>query len=53
MEGEVEILNKGELDSWLFEHAQVQGHICKRRTHGMNTVWTDENTGETVYVYYN
>jgi hypothetical protein len=55
----MKIANKADLDAWLFEHAQTQGHTC----HGVrglvpgedgrvNVAWVDVDTGERFEVVY-
>ena len=59
------ILNKEEIDSWLFDHAQIQGHTCyavKEPLQGVepgdepallhNVAWIDLETGERIDVLY-
>lgn len=60
----MQILNKEELDSWLFEHAQVQGHICDAVKGALqaaepgdtqelvNMAYIDRETGEQFDVIY-
>jgi len=40
-----------ELDKWLFEHAQLQGHRCDgiKNDDGINIAWEDSVTGERIY----
>ena len=49
-----QIINSAELDEWLFDHAQLQGHICNgvKNADGENIEWEDEVTGETIDVIY-
>jgi len=49
--------NSDEIDSWLFEHAQIQGHICdgvKENINGelVNVAWRDRETGEEIACKY-
>lgn len=55
----MEIGNKADLDKWLFDHAQTQGHTC----HGVrglvpgeegrvNVAWVDVDTGERFEMFY-
>ena len=48
------IINKEEIDSWLFDHAQKQVHICDgiKNALGINVAWQDRTTGETIEVFY-
>lgn len=59
------IKNKDELDTWLFEHAQIRGHLCsaiKAPLQGVepgdepaelfNVAFVDEETGERFDVIY-
>lgn len=60
----MKIKNKEELENWLFERVQVQGHICdgvKGDVNGemlnengylINVAYTDRNTGETIRIEY-
>ena len=43
-----------KIDEWLFEHAQIQGHICTgiKNEEGVNIAWKDETTGETIETGY-
>lgn len=60
-----EIVNKAELDDWLFEHAQVQGHILDavkaplravepgdQPAELYNVAWIDRETNERIEVVY-
>jgi len=51
------VANSESVDAWVFEHAQILGHICtaiKGFVQGeyVNIAWRDETTGETVDVVY-
>lgn len=61
----MKILNKDEIDTWLFEHANIQGHRCdsiKGTLHGtqpgdapaeeFNLAWVDVVTEEKIDVIY-
>lgn len=47
-----EILNNEEVDSWLWEHAQIQGHQCDsiKDEDGLNIAWKDTVTEEVLEV---
>lgn len=62
----MQISNKNELDNWLFDHAQIMGHICdavKGPLQGVepesdpaelfNVAFIDRETGERFDVIYN
>lgn len=47
----MQVKNNEELENWLFDHAQIQGHICdgiKDTVNGetVNVAYTDRNSGE-------
>jgi hypothetical protein len=48
------IKNAAQLDTWLFEHAQIQGHECFsfKRADGLNAAWIDQETGERFEIEY-
>jgi len=61
----VDIINKAELDAWLFDHAQIQGHICsgiKAPLEGVepgdppaelfNVAFVDHETGDRFDIVY-
>lgn len=61
----MEILNSKEIDTWLFDRANIQGHRCdsiKGTLHGVqpgddpaeefNLAWVDTVTGEKIDVIY-
>lgn len=51
---EYRVINKDEVDAWLFEHAAVQGHTCNgiQNHHGVNAYYVDTTTGEKIEVLY-
>lgn len=53
----MEILNKADLDSWLFERSNIQGHTCKGikgsiQGEQVNIAWIDTVTGERMDIVY-
>jgi len=54
----MKIKNSKELDTWLFEHAQIQGHKCLAVKvpigdgEFINTAWQDFETGERIEIEY-
>jgi hypothetical protein len=59
------VYNEAEVETWLFQHAQVLGHICdgvKGPLHGVepgdppseqaNIAYVDRHTGERIDVIY-
>lgn len=53
----MEILNEKELDAWLFEHANTQGHVCegiKGVVNGgiVNVAYLDRTTNERFDIKY-
>ena len=49
--------NSKDIDAWLFQHAQIQGHICdgvKADLNGdsVNVAYVDRSTGERIDVVY-
>lgn len=51
------ILNKEEIDTWLFEHANIQGHECKGMKGTLydevaNIAFVDTVTGESIDIVY-
>jgi hypothetical protein len=53
----MKITNSEEVDNWLFEHAQIHGHVCdgiKQEINGelVNVAFKDRTTGETINLLY-
>jgi hypothetical protein len=53
------IANSEQIDTWLFEHAQIMEHTCDSvkgdagsEHEGLNIAWKDTMTGETIGVVY-
>jgi hypothetical protein len=49
-----EILNSSAIDTWLFDHSQNQGHVCKgvKDSTGKNIAWVDTNAFDYIVVEY-
>ena len=47
-------VNSEEIDTWVWEHAQIQGHLVVsiKNDDGENIIWKDTVTGETIDVVY-
>lgn len=53
----MEIKNSDELNTWLFEHAQIQSHFCKGikglvKNELVNIAFVDTTTDERIEVIY-
>lgn len=61
----MKIVNREEVDTWLFEHANVQGHVCdgikghiQAAESGddevdlVNIAYVDRETGERIEILY-
>jgi len=53
----MKVKNNVEVDNWLFQHAQIQGHICdgiKGEVNGetVNVAYVDRDSGERIDIEY-
>lgn len=48
----MKIVNKDEIDSWLFEHANIQGHKCDGIKGTINAIKPGDDDAELVNIAY-